>query len=172
MEEFYFSRTGKNEIVLRRALFETIGTGSHTLILECGNSRASLAFEITDSRINNLSLEELSVNAGERELVFYGEFPNMNFTILMDGQLLDKDAYRVEGNYLVLNASFVKGLEAGQHELQMQTDGGTDLLLLNILVDSVSYVVPVVVSLAAAAVVFVGISVGVFFTIGRKRREK
>ena len=172
VEEFYFSRTGKNEIILRNALFETIGTGSHTLILECGNSKASLVFEITDSRINNLSLEELSVNAGERELVFYGEFPNANFTILVDGQLLDKDAFRVEGNYLVLNASFVKGLGAGQHELQMQTDGGTDSLLLNILADSVSYVVPVVVSLAGAAVVFVGISVGVFFTIGRKRREK
>lgn len=172
LDSYHYLRTGSGTLVVYASGLQSLGAGTHTLAVVGSRGETEFTLTVTDSRVNTLSAETLTLNPGAREVILYGDLPNAAFTLSLDGAALSAEAYEVRGNYIVLSEAFVGSLGAGTHTLAIATAGGEDSLTLEIMDTSASYTAPVLISAAVSLVVFGGAAAAGIVLIRRKRNHQ
>ena len=166
-----YMRLERGLILLRSAYLHTLSSGSYSFTLVTDSGEKEFGLTITDSRVNALNAEKLSVNKGERELVLRATLYNSDFELYLNDKRLTADDYSVEGSYIVLSSKLVGKLSAGKHSLKIVSGAGEDTLVLEIMGGAPSYPLVIGLSVSITVIITAAIAVGVALILFKRRAK-
>lgn len=167
-----YLRVQRDLVLLRSAYVHTLQPGEHTFTLVTDGGETEFTVHLVDRRVNTFASDRLTVNKGTRTLTVYVQLQNTQYELYLDGKKLGKDDYAADGNYLTLQASFVKTLSAGDHTLSLRSGEGEDTLVLSVLDGSVRYAPWIALSVVLPILVISAVTLTVIFVLCKKKKDK
>ena len=167
----WYSRLGREKVVISQALLNSLSVGKHTLTIISTESTKDVEITITDGRVNSFSTHSVSLNPKAQEIILKANIVNENYYITLNGKrLIENKDYIEDSGYIVLKSALIGSLGSGKHSLKIE-GASTDEAIIEIYDNSVSYTLPIVISIGSAVVLCTAIAVMLILASRRKKNE-